>query len=230
LQCFACDQVLGNVDSSTEGWKLYKWSVRVQKEDSVVESFSVPRWISTQLLAAVENSGVRRFVVESTAEPTSQASGMLVRCDTSCQFLHITYYFQLQLWLFTDSLAFSSSHEFHLRRDPTRAMKILWKPIDNAAEVMDKYHFSHEQLVFPPHVFDILRQTLVHSAKLLPETARKFQDWRVGLLERFSWEDIQGTDAKVREAPKAENFAEKDKQNNGTTDIWEMEGSATLFE
>ena len=84
-----------------------------------------------------------------------------------------------------------------MRKDPTRAMKILWKPVEDVAKVMDENHFSHEHLVFPPHVYTTLKSTLENSQFLLPLSARKFQEWNVGLLQRFSWEDVSGSDAKV---------------------------------
>ena len=83
-------------------------------------------------------------------------------------------------------------------------MKILWKPVEDAAKVMDEKHFSHEHLILPKHVYTILKQTLDGSKFLLPQSARKFQDWNVGLLQRFSWEDISGSDATVLPAPKIE--------------------------
>lgn len=107
-----------------------------------------------------------------------------------------------KLWLFTDSLSFSSSYLFFARKDPTRAMKIYWKPLADAAKVMDEHHFSHEHLVFSPHVYTALKQALEASEFLLPQSARKFQDWNVGLLQRFSWEDVSGSDATVLPAPK----------------------------
>lgn len=82
-------------------------------------------------------------------------------------------------------------------------MKILWKPVDNVSEVLDEHHFSHEHLVFPPHVYATLKQTMETSQFFLPQSARKFQDWNVGLLQRFSWEDVSGSDATVLPAPKS---------------------------
>jgi hypothetical protein len=174
---------LGIVDVSAEGWKLYKWSLSILKDDRTSELFPVPKWISTQLLGAVETSGVRRFIVEPSIRTDDNKNGLL-------------------LWLFTDSLSFSSSYLFFARKDPTRAMKIYWKPIEDAAKVMDEHHFSHEHLVFPPHVYIALKQALEASEFLLPQSARKFQDWNVGLLQRFSWEDVSGSDATVLPAPK----------------------------
>jgi hypothetical protein len=214
LHCASCDLALGVVDSTIEGWKLYKWSISIVKEDALTESFTVPKWISTQLLAAVENSGVRRFVVEPSGRNDGKSDG-------------------LSLWLFTDSLSFSSSYMFFFRRDPTRAMKIMWKPADNASEILDAHHFSHEHLIFPAHVYEVLKKALEGSGFLLPETARKFQDWNVGLLERFSWEDVVGSDATVLPALKAPAPEESDPSEKKETEsdaIRKIYGSEALLE
>jgi hypothetical protein len=206
--------VLGQIDPATEGWKLYKWSLSIEKEDSSKEFFSVAKWISTQLLAAAENSGIRRFVVEPSGQPNDRSDGLL-------------------LWLFTDSLSFSSSHNFFARRDPTRAMKILWKAVDNPSEILDSHHFSHEHLLFPLHVYDTLKQTLETSQFLLPQAVRMFQDWKVGLLERFSWGDVSGTDAKVLPAtkgPPTEAKEEDEGQDNEREAIRKIQGSEALLE
>lgn len=81
LQCASCDTVIGVVDESAGGCKLYKWSLQVKKENAKVESFPVSKWISTQILAAIENSGVRRFVVEPSTPATASPRGLLVSLE-----------------------------------------------------------------------------------------------------------------------------------------------------
>ena len=78
LHCASCDHALGIVDTASEGWKLYKWSLSIVKEDQTKEWFPVPKWISTQLLGAVDSSGVRRFVVEPSARTDNKTGGLLV--------------------------------------------------------------------------------------------------------------------------------------------------------
>ncbi|KIW07652.1 uncharacterized protein PV09_01594 [Verruconis gallopava] len=213
LQCTRCGLALGIVDPATEGWKLYKWSLSISREDSSKQCFTNLKWISTQLLSAVENSGVRRFVVEPARSDKDGSNALL-------------------LWLFTDSLSFSSSYQFFKRRDPTRAMKIMWKRIQNASETMESRHFSHEHLVFPPHIYETLKNGLQESQFLLPQAARKFQDWHVGLLERFSWEDVSGTDATVLPAPKApaNETEEQEAEKNNRDAIKKIQGSEALLE
>lgn len=122
---------------------------------------------------------------------------------------------------------------FFTRRDPTRAMKILWKPVENISEMLDNHHFSHEHLLFPPHVYESLRRTLENSRLILPESARKFQDWNVGLLERFSWEDVAGSDATVLPALKPtekEKTQHEEKPEDPREVIRKIFGSEALLE
>lgn len=50
------------------------------------------------------------------------------------------------------------------------------------------------------NTFASLKTNLEESASLLPRSARRFQDWRVGLLERFTCHDVIGSDATVLSA------------------------------
>lgn len=92
--------------------------------------------------------------------------------------------------MFTPDLSFSSSVRRETRNDPTRAMKVFWQPIRNAEEVLRKQGLSVEELSFPSIVTQVLFDTLRASATLLPASARKFQEWNVGLLERFTDTDL----------------------------------------
>jgi hypothetical protein len=83
-------------------------------------------------------------------------------------------------------------------------MKIFHKPISNPKEVLEKNSFSHEQLLFPEYVFESLKGAFEESAELLPVSARMFQDWDVGLLERFGDSDFEGVEAKVGVTPVVE--------------------------
>lgn len=42
-----------------------------------------------------------------------------------------------------------------------------------------------EDVEFPPELYEELQRSLYESQNIIPATARKFQGWEVGLLERF---------------------------------------------
>lgn len=64
-------------------------------------------------------------------------------------------------------------------------MKILWKEVKDVDESLKLAHMSVEHILTPVTVFTEVWQALIDSAELLPTTIRSFQDWQVGLLERF---------------------------------------------
>ncbi|EON61953.1 hypothetical protein W97_01171 [Coniosporium apollinis CBS 100218] len=163
LLCLGCGGLVGTIDDRVEGFKLWKWAVALSFGDEPPKQYSIQKWVSAQLLALVENEGVRKFVV---GDASAEADGSKER---------------LMLWVFTPDLSFSSSKEQETRNDPTRAMKILWKEAVEKAESS----FSSEELALPSPIFGALRAALGGSAELLPASARKFQNWQVGLLERF---------------------------------------------
>jgi len=72
-----------------------------------------------------------------------------------------------------------------------RATKIFYKPLApttdlSAIDFLDVNSTSHEDLHFSnPNDLVALRTTLEASTSMLPQSARKFQDWSVGLLDRY---------------------------------------------
>lgn len=72
-----------------------------------------------------------------------------------------------------------------------RATKIFYKPLApttdlSAIDFLDANSTSHEDLHFSnPNDLIALRTTLEASTSMLPQSARKFQDWSVGLLDRY---------------------------------------------
>lgn len=64
-------------------------------------------------------------------------------------------------------------------------MKIFWQTTSNGDEILQKRNSSFEEVNLPKGLFESLYKSLDCNAKLLPSSARKFQDWNVSLLARF---------------------------------------------
>jgi len=62
-------------------------------------------------------------------------------------------------------------------------MKVFYQLSSEAQE--EQNSFAVEEVRFPPFVFEELKTALEESGMLMPEMARVFKTWRVGLLERF---------------------------------------------
>jgi hypothetical protein len=120
-------------------------------------------------LYLIENVGVRKFHIHpppSSSTPTSAPSVLL--------------------WVFTPDLMFSSSIPRPHRTDPTRAVKCFfkkqkWAPLQPG----EPESATIEDVEFPGELYEELVKSLIESQDVLPATARKFQGWDVGLLERF---------------------------------------------
>jgi hypothetical protein len=144
------------------------------------------------LLYLIENNGVRKFQIHP-ALPASELQAPIP---------------SLLVWVFTPDLLFSSSISTPGRLDPTRSIKVFferqtWQPLKPG----EAESASIEDVEFPEDLYEELDKALQESQKLLPPTARKFQGWEVGLLERFEvaeagmgGEDQHNDEGGIREA------------------------------
>lgn len=74
-----------------------------------------------------------------------------------------------------------------------QAMKVFYqekKDVDQllAPEIGQPSPLSVEELELPSMIFQALSDALHRSSQMLPISARKFNEWQVGLLSRFSRE------------------------------------------
>ncbi|KAF1836714.1 hypothetical protein BDW02DRAFT_587222 [Decorospora gaudefroyi] len=175
IVCKQCKHAIGSQDQDTDGWRIRKWSVSVSSFSTASLSspttLSVQKWISARLLYLIENTGVRKFHVHPTSrtnpDPQIPIPSLLV-------------------WVFTPDLLFSSSIPTPGRLDPTRSVKVFyqtqtWQPLKPS----EPESATIEDIEFPGDLYEELDRALQQSQRLLPPTARKFQGWDVGLLERF---------------------------------------------
>ena len=64
-------------------------------------------------------------------------------------------------------------------------MKVFYKALPEPAKFLDEHSNTHEELIVPPEDFHDFTSTLRESTLILPVSARKFQDWDVGLVDRW---------------------------------------------
>ena len=144
------------------------------------ERYPAAAFLTAQLLSLIESSITRKVVVHADrqGEPGSLDAG-------------------LRLWIFNPDIYYSSS-----KRGPTayRAMKVFYKSIPNPDEFLEGNEgVNHEELIVPGADFLDFKQTLQQSTDVLPDSARTFQDWTVGLLDR--WERSATGSARMDENP-----------------------------
>ena len=87
-------------------------------------------------------------------------------------------------------MRYSNSSPGH-RVSAQQAMKVFYQVTDDVDAIINRdlgkpSPLSVEELELPSMVFEALSNALLESNRMLPASARKFNEWQVGLLSRFS--------------------------------------------
>ncbi|KAJ4359312.1 hypothetical protein N0V95_002236 [Ascochyta clinopodiicola] len=176
--CRHCGHALGKQDIAADGLRIWKWCLSISSGPTSSPSYStysVQKWISARLLYLVDNVGVRKFHIHPPPSPSTSTSTSTPSSTAS-----------VLLWVFTPDLMFSSSISRPHRSDPTRAVKAFYKKQTWASlQPGEPESATIEDVEFPRELYEELEKSLDDSQAVLPATARKFQGWDVGLLERF---------------------------------------------
>ncbi|KIW20443.1 hypothetical protein PV08_01018 [Exophiala spinifera] len=183
VRCDECKTITGSSPTGRPSIRLYKSRVQVRpdsRQGQDWQKYPAEVFLGAQLLSLIESSVSRKIVVhQSTGEdPTSsQQQGILV-------------------WVFNPDIYYSSS-----RRGPTahRAMKIFYKDLPDPEKFLDDHSNTHEELVVPEDDYKEFKNALAESTDILPEAAQTFQDWTIGLLDR--WEKHASGSARMDENP-----------------------------
>jgi ubiquitin-protein ligase E3 D len=159
LSCPQCQAIIGLYNPADSNHRLWKSRLAVKHDvDSEYESFNTDVFLGAQMLHLVESSVSRRVVVHD-----GSSTGLLC-------------------WMFNPDIYYSSS-----RRGPTvhRAMKVFYKEIEEPLKMLDENGTSLEELALPSFEVEALRESMAKTEAILPVSARTFQEWKVGLIDRF---------------------------------------------
>ncbi|KIW22843.1 uncharacterized protein PV07_11096 [Cladophialophora immunda] len=180
LRCASCKSCLGSGAEDEKSYRLYKSRLAVIPEPGQApQRFPAAVFLTAQLLSLIGSSVSRRVVVHDDGRSESEGGRQ-----------------GLLLWIFNPDIYYSSS-----KRGPTahRAMKVFYKSLPRPEEFLDGAGSNCEELVVPEEDFSGFKQTLQESTDILPPSARTFQDWDVGLLDR--WEKNATGSAKMDQNP-----------------------------
>ncbi|KAK1075853.1 hypothetical protein LTR12_001384 [Friedmanniomyces endolithicus] len=170
--CKECHKAIGGLDHSTEGFKLRKPCLSVARSDkSRPRGYSHEKWLSSALLTAAESQGAMRLALHASDGSSSDP-------------IYI-----MHTWLFAPDLMTTSSAAD--TTEPIRVVKVLYRegvPAD--IETLDKMGSAEGELEVSEEEWCEMRSLLDRSAELLPEKARRFRQWNVGLLRRFVEDDV----------------------------------------
>ncbi|EXJ78012.1 hypothetical protein A1O3_09171 [Capronia epimyces CBS 606.96] len=180
LKCPGCGITLGFRQEGEIGYRLFKSRLQVIPDlNQDAEQFPAAIFVCAQLLSLIESSVTRRIVVhaDNHTESDLKTEGLM-------------------LWIFNPDIYYSSS-----KRGPTvhRAMKVFYKTLPDPVKFLDANSNVYEELVGTTDDLADFKKSLQESTEILPQSARRFQDWDVGLLDR--WEKNATGSAKMDENP-----------------------------
>lgn len=97
-----------------------------------------------------------------------------------------------QLWVFNPDLRYSNSSSGY-SINAQQAMKVFYQNVDDVDKLLNPElgkvsPLSVEELELPSSILQSLSSSLEKSNNMLPVSARRFNEWHVGLLSRFSRE------------------------------------------
>jgi hypothetical protein len=83
---------------------------------------------------------------------------------------------------------------------PHVGMKIFYQPVDDPQKLLKEQSNSVEELYLPSSILQEFMTMLKQSTTLLPQSARNFQEWCVGLFERYRREpmNMESLEAKFK--------------------------------
>ena len=108
---------------------------------------------------------------------------------------------------------------------PHIGMKIFYKPVDDPQKLLEEQGNPLEELFIPPPILQEFITVLRESTDLLPQSARNFQEWSVGLLERYRREPLSMESIEAKFKPLFTSL-DRDKENEKFKAIFTKEMEA----
>ncbi|KAM0522324.1 hypothetical protein ACHAPE_001913 [Trichoderma viride] len=170
ISCKICKAEIGMFNALASSITLFKWQVTCETTQ-VSQAPSSSECLAATLIATISRSGSSKSVLAShtlDVDPKSSQS------ETS-QSLH--------LWVLNANVVYSST----MREGRRVAIKMLYQDIDaeEGNKLVDSMTSGVQEISFPAVAIKAARQVLQESNDLMPASERLFQQWHVGLLERW---------------------------------------------
>ena len=167
ISCKACASEIGLFNALAASITLFKWQVACETA-SPSKAPSSSECLAATLIATISRSGSSKSVVASHT------------FDTTAQVEQTQ---SLNLWVLNANVVYTST----LREGRRTAIKILYQDIDveQGNSLVDSLTSGVQEISFPAAAIKTARQVLQESNSLMPASERLFQQWHVGLLERW---------------------------------------------
>ncbi|KAL7945976.1 ubiquitin-conjugating enzyme E2-binding protein [Trichoderma barbatum] len=170
ISCKACHAEIGVYNALASSITLFKWQVACETA-SPSQAPSSSECLAATLIATISRSGSSKSVVAShTLDATPE--------ETQPELPQ-----SLHLWVLNANVVYSST----MREGRRTAIKVLYQDIDveQGNELVDSMTSGVQDISFPAAAIRTARQLLQESNNLMPASERLFQQWHVGLLERW---------------------------------------------
>jgi len=173
LHCSSCKKEIGIRNDDGSSISLFKWqvSVKEQNQGTPEPSPSLAQCVCAILLATVARSGCSKSILVPIKVRGSQKSSKLPGL--------------LNIWVFNANITFSSTES---SPQSVNAVKVFYRTVtqEEADKMLDSMTSNVQDIALPSEAIAAIAEILHTSNGLVPESDRKFQEWAVGLLERWN--------------------------------------------
>ncbi|KAH8129704.1 ubiquitin-conjugating enzyme E2-binding protein [Trichoderma asperelloides] len=170
ISCKSCRTEIGMFNALASSITLFKWQVTCETAEAS-QAPSSSECLAATLIATISRSGSSKSLVAShTLDVDPEASQ-----SEASQSLH--------LWVLNANVVYSST----MREGRRVAIKVLYQDIgaEEGNKLVDSMTSGVQEISFPAAAIKTARQILQESNDLMPASERLFQQWHVGLLERW---------------------------------------------
>ncbi|KAK8087969.1 HECT-type E3 ubiquitin transferase [Apiospora hydei] len=182
LSCSNCQCEIGVSHQDQTSVTLFKWAISIQSPTSSSTSSSptlqpsLSQCVSAMLLATLSRSACSKTVIIPSTTTTSTSSN--APAGEEQQLLHI--------WLFNQDITFTSTKQRPEQR-PVSAVKVFYRFVNQAEadKLVESMTSDVQDITLPAAAAAQLREELEMSNGYLPSPARNFNQWKIGLLEKW---------------------------------------------
>ncbi|KAJ3492913.1 hypothetical protein NLG97_g5064 [Lecanicillium saksenae] len=164
--CSNCQADVGTFSVLASTVAFFKWNIACEVLPPQNPPSSSDCLVAT-LLSTIARSGSSKSVVMPRHMPSKDKAAL-----------------HLQLWVLNNNVIYTSNHT----ATPTPAVKVLFKDIEEkeALDLVESLSNDIQDINFPAPAIEAARDVLTSSKYMLPSSERSFQEWQVGLLERWT--------------------------------------------
>jgi len=180
VKCAECGSDTGLLNSEKQSINLFKWQVNCQTTSSL-KAPSASECLAATLLASLSRSGSSKAVIypisrENPGKPELEGTQSPSRDD---RVLHV--------WILNPNISYTSSEETCAAKN---AIKLLYRIIDHetADKIIEPVTSDVQDLSLPHDALNQSIGRLEASNQLFPQDQRRYNDFRVGLLNRYEIE------------------------------------------